>query len=300
MGTPQIATTILTSLIRSPYRPYMVITRPDKPKGRDKKNSLPEVKILAQKNKIPILQPQNKLELEQIIVKEKPDLIIVCAFGMIITKKTIDTAKFGAINVHPSLLPKYRGPSPIMAPILNGDAQTGTTIMLMNEHMDEGDILAQKSLPLTGKETTPELTQKLSHLSSSLLLETLPLYLSDQIKPQKQNHSYASYTKILKKEEGKIDWHNMTAEEIERMSRAYIPWPGIYTFWNGKKIDLFEIKVQELSLEPGKVVVHKSDILIGTKKGAILPQKLRVEGKNKISSAEFLRGYPQIKDSILN
>jgi len=299
MGTPHIAAVILESLTKSPYKPSIVVTRPDKPRRRSKAEIESEVKTLALKNHINVFQPQNKIELEVFTLKEKPDLIIVCAFGMIITKKTLDAAKFGAINIHPSLLPKYRGPSPITAPILAGDRKIGTTIMLMNEKMDEGDIIAQKEISLDGQETTPQLTEKLAIISAQLLVETLPRYLEGKIKPQPQNHNKATYTKIIKKEDGKINFQKQTAVEIERMSRAFSPWPGVFAFWKNKKLDLSEIKVHNLPLEPGKITTHKNEILIGTKEGVIEPKYLKIEGKNKIAAEEFLRGYPNFKNSTL-
>ncbi len=300
MGTPEIGARILQALIDDGYQINAVVTRIDKPKGRHGEPEKSPVKLLAEKHHLRIFQPQNKLELEKFVVSEKPDLIVVTAFGMIITKLTLEAAKFGAINVHPSLLHEYRGPAPISGPILAGDKITGITIMLMDEKMDEGDVLAQKEYPLTGKENTPDLTATLTNISAELLLKTLPEFLSGQIKPQAQNHTAATYTKMVKKEDGHVKWHEQEAPEIEKMSRAFQPWPGIYGFWNGKKIDFYDIKMTDLPLEAGKVTTHGDEILIGTKNGVIIPGFLKLEGKNKVTAAEFLRGYPEFKGSKLD
>lgn len=299
MGTPEIGALILQALIDDGYQIDAVVTRIDKPKGRHGEPKKSPVKSLAEKHQLRIFQPQNKVELEEFVVSEKPDLIVVTAFGMIITKSTLEAVKFGAINVHPSLLPKYRGPAPISGPILADDRKTGTTIMLMDEKMDEGDILAQKEYPLTGKENTPDLTETLAKISAELLLKTLPRFLSGQIKPRVQNHAAATYTKMVQKGYGKIDWQNQTAAEIERMSRAYHPWPGVFTFWNSKKLDLYDIKTETLPLTPGKVTTHGPEIIIGCKDGIVIPAHLKLEGRKKITSSEFLRGYPDFKNIIL-
>lgn len=299
MGTPEIGARILQALIDAGYQINSVVTRMDKPKGRHGEPEKSPVKILAEKHHLKLFQPKNKLELEEYVISQKPDLIVVTAFGMIITGPTLDAAKLGAINVHPSLLPLYRGPAPISGPILAGDKKTGTTIMLMNEKMDEGDILAQKEYPLTGQETTPNLTETLAKISADFLLPTLPKYLAGQIKPQKQDDAAATYTKMVKKEDGHLNFENQTAADIEKMSRAYTPWPGVYAFWNGKKLSLFDISTANLPLSPAKVTTHGDEILIGTKEGVIIPHFLQLEGKNKIAAAEFLRGYSSIKSSIL-
>jgi methionyl-tRNA formyltransferase len=300
MGTPEISAIVLESLINSDYKPFSVVTRPDKPTKRSKEPQESPVKTLAQENGIALFQPNTKLELEDYICSEKPDLIVVAAFGMIITKKTLEVPKFGAINVHPSLLPKYRGPWPIGAPILNGDAKTGTTTMLMSEGMDEGDVLTQVEIPLTGHESTPELTDILANLSTKLLLETLPEWINGHLTPRRQDDSQATYTKMAKKEDGHVDWSKQSADEIERMSRAYQDWPGTFTFWNDKKIDLYDISIlAETNLGAGEVSMIDSKLAIGTKNGAISPAFLKIEGKNKVTSADFLRGYPDFIGSNL-
>lgn len=309
MGTPEIAAIVLEKLLNSGLYIQAVFTRPDKPKGRSKKLVKSSVKLLAEVQNLPIKQPENKGELAKEMEKLKPDLIVVVAYGMILPKEVLDAPKFGAINVHPSLLPLYRGSAPISAPILNGDKKTGITIMEMNEKMDEGDILVQEEIALDGKETTPELTERLAELSGEMLTDVIPAYISGNIKPKAQDHKKATYTKMIKKEDGQIDFRKETAEEIERKSRAFLPWPGVYTHWNGKKLDLYEVEVirglnplgpKGSTLLPGKVIVRNNRILIGAKKDAISPRYIKLEGKNKIPATDFLRGYSDFTKAKLD
>lgn len=299
MGTPQIAADILEQLLCSDIQISGAVTRPDKPKGRGHENGASEVKAVAKKHKISVYQPKNKIELEKTVKKLDPDLVLVAAFGMMLPDSVFEAPKFKAINVHPSLLPLYRGPAPIEAPILAGDKKTGVTIMKISTGMDEGDILDQKEIELKGIETAPELEKSLAELTFEMLKTVIPDWIEGKIKPQKQDNSKATYTKMIKKEDGKIDFQKETAIEIERKSRAFQPWPGLYTHFKGKKLDLYDIEIYTLPVEPGKVATHGDQILIGTKEGLIIPKFLKLEGKSKISSADFLRGYPDIKGSIL-
>lgn len=299
MGTPQIGADILEGILASGIKIDTVITRPDKPKGRGGQISESPVKLLAKEKGLKIFQPAKKAELEEFVLTKKPDLIIVAAFGMILPKSVLDAPKHKAINVHPSLLPLYRGPAPIEAPILDGDEKTGVTIMLMSEGMDEGDILLQKEHKLTGLETAPELEKSLAKLSVELLTQVLPTWLAGEINPQKQDDTKATYTKMIQKENGKINLESETALQIERKSRALQPWPGIYTFWNGKKLDLFDITFSLEKIEPGKVTVKDGQLLIGTQENSIIVGSLKIEGKNKVTAQEFLRGYPSIINTKL-
>jgi methionyl-tRNA formyltransferase len=300
MGTPEIAAVVLRKMLESQIKPMAVITRPDKPKGRGGQISESPVKVLALEKEIPVFQPLNKAELTEVTEELKPDLVIVAAFGMMLPEAVFETPKFKAINVHPSLLPLYRGPAPIEGPILNGDAKTGVTIMLISAGMDEGDILAQEEISLSGAETAPELEKKLADLGAKMLTEIIPKWVSGEIKAKKQDNAKATYTKLIKKEEGKIDWENETAEDIEKKSRAFQPWPGVFGFWNGKKLDFYDIEISGEKVKPGSVTEKDGKILIGTKTTAISPAQIKIEGKNKITAAEFLRGYPDFPGSKLN
>jgi len=276
MGTSQFGAIILEGLAQSDYKPCLVITTPDKPVGRKQIMTPPPVKISAQKYNISIAQPEKIKNLESKINNLKPDLGIVAAYGYILPQEILIIPKYGFLNVHPSLLPKYRGPSPIQTAILNGDKKTGVTIILMDEKMDHGPILAQRELEflISKKYTYLELSQELAVKGANLLLETIPRWVSNEIKPMPQDESKATYTKILKKEDGEIDW-SKPAEKIERKIRAFNPWPGTFTFLkkNDKKL---RIKILEAGV---------------SKNNKLIIKKLQPEGKKPMTFEEFKRGY---------
>lgn len=298
MGTPQIAADVLNEITQD-ISISAVITRPAKPKGRSKKPERTPVEETAAGRNIPVYTPSSKEELTKVVKKLKPDLGIIAAYGMIIPIEAIDATRCGIINFHPSLLPLYRGPDPISAPILNGDAKTGVSIIEISEKMDEGDILGQKEIPLSKDETAEKLEKKLALIGAEMLLDIVPEYLSDKAVKKVQNHDKATYTKMIKKEDGRINFGAETAEEIERKSRALTPWPGIYAFWDGKKINLYELKVAKEDVRPGKITVKNNEVLVGTKEGAIIPAYIQLEGKNKTAISDFLRGYPDFRNAVL-
>jgi methionyl-tRNA formyltransferase len=309
-GTPEFAAIILDTLIKNKYLPVAVVTAPDKPVGRKKILTPPPVKVLAQKHNLFILQPvkiKENFNLKSEILNLKPDLFIVSAYGLILPKEILDIPKYGSLNVHPSLLPKYRGASPIQATILNGDKVTGVTIILMDEKMDHGPILAIKEFEIKNlKITYPELSYELANLGAKLLIETLPKWLKGEIKPIPQDDLKATYTKIIKKEDGKINWQR-SAEEIERMIRAYSPWPGTYTFLkfkNRKPKMLKIIKAEILKInhqkEPGIVFLTENKKLAVTcGQDALILEEIQLEGKRQMAAREFINGHPWIIGSIL-
>ena len=233
-GTPEFSAIILDKLINSPFCTIAVVTAPDKLKGRKQILTPSQTKELSIKKNIPVFQPvflRNNPQIIKELSNLKPDLFIVAAYGLILPLKILNIPHNGCINVHPSLLPKYRGASPIQQTILNGDKKTGTTLILMDEKMDHGPILAQRELEsqiLMSKITYPELNLKLAILSANLLIDILPKFLAKKIKIINQNHKQATFVKQINKSDGKIDW-TKSAIEIERMTRAYHPWPGTYT-----------------------------------------------------------------------
>ncbi len=228
LGTPEFAVAPLKALLDAKYCVTGVITAPDKPTGRKQILTPSPVKIEAQKHSLKVFQPKNKAELLEIARNLRPDLAVVAAFGMIFPKEFLEIPKHGVLNIHASLLPRWRGPSPIQAAILNGDTGTGVTIMMINEKMDEGPILANREWKIANcKITAGELSEESSKLGTELLVETLPKYLNDELKPEPQDSAKATYCKIIRKEDGKIDW-SKPAEYIERMSRAFRPWPTAY------------------------------------------------------------------------
>ncbi len=304
-GTPEFAIIILKTLIEAGLMPALVVTAPDKPQGRGNMLTPPPVKTLAEDYGISFAQPatlKNNDDLVSTITKIHPDLFVVAAYGKIIPKILLDIPRKGAINVHPSLLPRYRGPSPIQAAILNGDEVTGVSIMLLDEEMDHGPILAVQELGIS-KFYATELQDQLAHLGAQLLIETIPKWLSsDEIAPQPQDHAKATYTKMITKEDGRIDWHR-SAEAIERMIRAYTPWPSAWTTLKqgGKNL---RVKILNVSLEgatsdseerrsdpkPGTIIKQNSDLLVACGEGVLLVERLQAEGGKPMSGAVFLNG----------
>lgn len=315
-GTPQFAVIILKALIEAGHKPALIVAAPDKPKGRGRALTPPPVKICAEQYGASIIQPATLKDAEttRAIAACAPDLFIVAAYGKIIPKTLLDIPKKGNINVHPSLLPNYRGPSPIQAAILNGDETTWVTIMLMDEKMDHGPILAQQELALNiiSNITTEKLSDELAKIGSHLLIETIPKWLAGDIAPQEQDHSKATYTKMITKEDGHIDWRK-SAEEIERMVRAYTPWPSAWTIMSDLqgltkkeirvkilKSRIFENKNKVLTstiakrdpLVHGAIIKQKSDLLVACGNGFLIVEELQVEGKKPMSGREFLNAYP--------
>ncbi len=261
IGTPEFGAIILKELIKE-HEPVLVITNPDKPKGRNNIITPSLVKELAQKLNIPVQHDFKNIE---------ADLIITAAFGKIIPKHIIDLPKYGCLNVHPSLLPKYRGASPIQTAILNGEEETGVSIMLMDEKMDHGPVLSQIKHKIDNKDYNT-LSKELAEKGAQLLIETIPKYLKGEIKPKEQNHDKATFTKIIKKEDGKIDW-SRTPQEIERQIRAFNPWPGTFTFLKDKRIKILEAEV------------INNELVI---------KKVQPEGKRPMSYEDYLKAHDKL------
>jgi len=306
-GTPPFAAVIFESLIKAGYKIAAVFTQPDKKVGRERKMKKSAVKELAQKNSLLIFEPQD-LKNEKVkkeIIKLQPDVIVVAAYGKILPKSILDIPKYGAINVHASLLPKFRGASPIQEALLSGEEKTGVTLMLMNEKMDAGKIINQKEIPIEKNDHTFTLSQKLARLAGKMLIETLPLWLSGSIKAKAQDEKKAVYCRVIKKENGKINW-NEPAEIIFRKWKAYFPWPGIFTFFPSKKgkkrLKLIEIEVKENEEAGeifGKVIKWKNQIAVQTKKGLIVLKKVQLEGKRIVSAEDFSKGHADFLGKIL-
>ncbi len=301
MGTPEFAVPILNSLIEK-YKIISVVTQPDKKVGRKQIINQSPVKKLAIKNNIKVLQPEQirgNNEFIKAIKELKPDLIIVAAYGLILPKEILNIPQYKVINVHASLLPNYRGASPIQTAILNGDSKTGVTIMLVNEKMDQGDIIAQAETPISPNETSETLHDKLSDLGAKLLTKTLPKYLDGEIEPQKQDDSKASYCQLITKADGKINWQK-SAIEIERQVRALNPWPGTWTIWQNKNLKILETEILNPDVgcaesEIGKTfLTAQKELAINCKKGSLLLKKLQLEGKKNMTDKELINGYPGI------
>jgi methionyl-tRNA formyltransferase len=296
MGTPEFGAVILEKLCRSEYKPVLVITAPDKPVGRKLILTPPPVKITAQKYGIPLRQPEKNSSLKSEISDLKPDLIIVASFGRILPKEILELPKYGCLNLHPSLLPQYRGATPIQSAILDGCEKTGVSVILMDEKMDHGPIVAQKTLAIEKQETAVSLFSKLAELSADLILETIPKWLGNKIKAGQQDESRATFTKILTKEDGRIDWRR-PAEEIERKIRAFNPWPGTYCLANNKIFKILEagvlIQTENGPFGPiGKTYLASNDkIAVLTGKDFLIIEKLQLAGKKETTVADFLKGH---------
>jgi methionyl-tRNA formyltransferase len=234
----------------------------------------------------------------------RADLIVVGFYGKILSKKTLGVPKYGALNVHPSLLPKYRGPSPVQNTILNNDTQTGVTIILMDEKADHGPIIATANFEIGNRKfTTPELTKELWELGGDLLVKTIPKWIAGEIKPVAQDHANATYTKMLRREDGHINW-NKSAKEIERQIRAFTPWPGSFTFLRKTRIKIIsgyvptESRADEFS--PGQTFIYKdNEFGVKTKGGIFVIEKLQPEGKGEITAKQFLNGHPAAANAFL-
>lgn len=295
MGTPDFAVGTLEALCRSHHEVVGVVTQPDKPKGRGKAMQYTPVKEVALKENIPVLQPvkvRDPKALEE-LKRLNGDVIVVVAFGQIIPKAILELTKFGCINVHGSLLPKYRGAAPIQWAVIDGETESGITTMQMDEGLDTGDMLLKKVIPLEEKETGGTLFEKLSSAGAELLLETLDGLAAGKITPQKQGESPTAYAKMLTKEMGNIDW-TKDALSIERLIRGLNPWPSAYTRVQGKTLKIWTAKVlkENSEKEPGTVIKSGKDgLFIQTGDGILNIIELQLEGKKRMDTAAFLRGY---------
>jgi methionyl-tRNA formyltransferase len=299
MGTPDFAVPALEKLIDGGYEVAVVYTQPDKAAGRGRVVEEPPVKKAALRHNLTVLQPENfkSAETKRQLLELKPDTIVVAAFGQILPRSVLEIPAFGCINIHPSLLPKYRGVAPVPAAILNGEEFTGVSIMLMDKGIDTGPVLTSVHVPVLQQDTTETLMQKLANTSAQLLLDTLPGWFRKEITPQLQNNGEATYTKMLTKEAGEIDW-KLPAVQIWRQVRAYQPWPGSYTRWQGKQLKILEAVplTGEVTGEAGTVLnVNKNEAAFGvvTGNGILGVKKVQMEGKKAVTADEFLRGQRQ-------
>jgi len=303
MGTPDFAVPALQALIAHPDLNVVgVVTQPDRPAGRGQTLQAPPVKLAAQARGLPVTQPPSlrKPEAFETLVAWRPDLIVVAAFGQILRPNVLDLPPKGCINGHASLLPRWRGAAPIQAAIRAGDAESGITIMRMDAGLDTGPILAQRAIPLASDETGQTLHDKLADLGGQLLIETLPASLSGASRPQPQpaDDTLITYAGQIKKEEGQIDWGH-SAQAIDRLVRAFTPWPGTFTFWEGRLLKIKAGRPVQGRAEPGAVVTHPDGMAIGTADGLYLLTRLQLEGKRETDAAAFARGYPDFIGSIL-
>lgn len=299
MGTADLSCASLEKLHGHPaFQVIAVVTQPDKPKGRDLKLTPSPVKVLAEKFGLPVLQPLKARE-EKFIAEVRhlqPDLMVVVAYGQILPQALLDVPAHGCLNVHTSLLPKYRGAAPIQWAIANGDPETGVTIMKMDAGLDTGPVLSVRHTPILPTDDSQSLHDRLAALGAELLAETIPPYVAGNIKAEPQPAEGFTYAAKIKKEDGQIDWRRPAVETWNRF-RAFTPWPGSYTFLAAETkpqlLKLWKMDVLEQSGEPGKVLsANKTGIVIGTGQGALRILELQREGGKRITAEQFLAGYP--------
>ena len=296
MGTPDFSVPVLESLVKEGYEVVGVVTQPDKPKGRKKSVVMPPVKEKALEFGVPVYQPVKVREPEfvEVLKNLKPDIMVVVAFGQILPKAVLEIPPMGCVNIHASLLPKYRGAAPIQWAIIDGEKKTGITTMMMDEGLDTGDMLEQVVVPIAEDETGDSLHDKLSEVGANLILSTLKKLEQGTAVRTPQTDEGTCYAKMLTKAMGDIDW-TMEASAIERLVRGLNSWPSAYTRWNGKTLKIWKAEVVEEEYEGscGEVVyTDKNTLLIKAGKGILSLLEVQPEGKKRMAVDAFLRGYP--------
>lgn len=295
-GTPEFAVKPLENLLKEENIEILaVITQPDKTQGRKKILTSSPIKKLAEIKNLKIIQPKTKKELKNELDKlEKADFFVVIAFGMILTKNILDIPKFGSINVHASLLPKYRGASPIQESLLHGDKETSISIIKIDEELDHGDVFLVRRLNIDPHDNFETLSSKLSDLAAKILFHVLTDIADGNLTAISQNHEKASYCHKINKEDGKINFQK-SAAEIKNMIRAYTPWPGVYTTLQNKKLKIITSDVENKeNLHPGEFKIENKILKIGTQKGILIPKILQLEGKNPMDVKSFINGYQSL------
>jgi methionyl-tRNA formyltransferase len=294
MGTPDFALQTLQGLIDAGCKMVGVYTQPDRPKGRGKKLAPPPVKELAQKYDIPVYQPLRLRQPEAVAELEAlaPDLIVVVAYGQILPKSVLEIPAHGCINVHASLLPKYRGAAPINKAIIDGETETGITTMFMDVGLDTGDMLVKKTLAIGPEETAGELHDRLASLGRETMEETLRQLCAGTLQRDVQNDEQSTYASMMKKEDGRIDW-SRSAQEIHNHVRGLDPWPGAYTTINGELLKLAETSSEAAEGKPGSVIeADKDGVCVACGSGSLRIQLLQLAGRKRLAAADFLRGCP--------
>jgi methionyl-tRNA formyltransferase len=295
-GTPQFAVPTLERLIAEKHDIELVMTNPDEPSGRGYEVKPSPVKLAALNAGLEVFQP-SKLKEEStagFLSKFRPDFMVVVAYGHIIPRWMIDLSKHGCINLHASLLPKYRGAAPIQWAIMRGESLTGVTTMKIDEGLDTGDILLKREIPIQAEDTTETLSERLSGMGADLMVETLPKLMRAEIRPQPQNHAQATFAPILRKEDGRIDWR-LRVEEIGWRVRGLRPWPGAYTSFRSKNLHIWSAApvIGQVSpgREPGTLLLDRGTLRVVCGQGTLLEiQELQLEGRRRLPARDFLNG----------
>lgn len=320
MGTPDFAVPALRALLQNAAPGHVwhagldvvgVMTQPDKPAGRGRQLVPSPVKQFAQEHGIPVVQPHSlrQPEAREQLIALAPDLIIVAAFGQILPAAVLGLPRFGSLNVHASLLPRHRGAAPIAGAILAGDEQTGISIMLMDEGLDTGPVLAQATMPIAASENAGQLFERLAELGAQTLINTLPLWLAGGLTPQPQDEHAATLTRPLTKEQGRLDW-TQSAERLARQVRALTPWPGAWTTWEGRQLKILAAHPVPMTAEtppspllPGHTFVTDESgaprLCVATGEEALALDVIQLEGRRALPAADVLRGHPALAGALL-
>lgn len=306
MGTPEFSVGTLEALIEAGHEVALAVTQPDKPKGRGGKMQYTPVKEAALKHGIPVFQPKKVREPECVeeLKQYNADIIVVIAFGQILPKEILEMTPFGCVNVHASLLPKYRGAAPIQWAVIDGEEVSGVTTMQMDEGLDTGDMLLKTEIRLDEKETGGSLHDKLAAAGAELCVRTLKGLEEKTVVPKPQGESPTAYARMLDKKLGNIDW-SRDAESIERLVRGLNPWPSAYTNWDGKVMKIWEARAEKRAAEtggvPGTVIsVEKDGFCVETGDGVLKVLALQIPGKKRMEADAFLRGYEIAPGTVLS
>lgn len=303
MGTPDFAVPALQSLHQVGYHIALVVTQPDRPKGRGRQPAAPPVKIKALELNLNLQQPAkpNTKDFRDQMRRLRPDVLVVIAYGHILSEEILRLPKIGAINVHASLLPKYRGPAPIQWAIINGEPQTGVTTMFMDAGMDTGDMLLSRTEPILPADTAATLHDRLAKIGAALLVQTLNDLAAGTLQPQQQDHSQATYAPLLKKQDGHIDWHR-SAEQLESFIRGMTPWPGAFTYHHQQRLKILKGApiLEDVSAPAGTILkAFPGELAVATGKGALTILQIQGPSGKRLAVADFLRGYDLPPGSLL-
>ena len=304
MGTPAFAVPALDALLDTGCDIVGVCTQPDRRSGRSRPLAAPPLKQAAVERNLAVFQPVSFRRDEQArrqIASLEPDLIVVVAYGLFLPSDTLAVPPLGVLNLHPSLLPRHRGPSPVATAILQGDADTGVTLMQLDEGMDSGPIIAQRETAIREDETAEDLTIRLFEMGADLLKEKIPKWRSGQIMSTPQDETEVTVTRLLKREDGAIDW-TRSAVHIARQLRAFYPWPGSFTHWNGRQFKVHWAASLDIDAGsvPGEVIEVPQGIAVVTGEGALLLRRVQLEGRQATDIADFVRGYRDFIGSMLS
>jgi methionyl-tRNA formyltransferase len=289
MGTPQYAATILQYMIDRDMRPTLVVTQPDRPAGRNRGLTPPPTKLVAEANGVPVFQPEKiTREARERIIAEAPDVIVVAAYGKILRPALLEASKCGCLNAHASLLPAYRGAAPVNWVLAHGETETGVTIMLMDQGVDTGPMLAGRVVPIAADDTAGTLLVKLADVAGPLMVETLRAWVAGSIAPRPQPPE-GSYAPMLQKEHGLIDWTRPAAELVNHL-RGMNPWPGGYTTMGDRTLKILRAQAVDARGEPGEIVKAKKELWVASGEGALTLLEMQLQGKKAMDAASFLNG----------